>query len=364
MKLIVSVFSNLFTDQRVEKVCDTLVNAGYSLSLIGNDWQGLPEIHRDYPVKRLRLSNRVLRYAYVEWQWKLYRELLRTADAETVLMANDLDTLLPNYLVAKKLNIPLVFDSHEIFTEMPALQGRFTQKIWRSLESFLVPKLRYMITANESYATWFRKTYDIPLPAVVRNYPRALPSPVVAPRQNGSKVIIYQGVINPFRGLDKLISAMRLIDAELWIAGEGPKKSEYELLVKAHGLESKIKFLGKLSPANLRGITQVADVGVSIEENGGLSYYLSLPNKISDYVQARIPIVVSDFPEMRKIVDSFGVGEKINNYSELPEKICRILNNGKKHYAPALELAAAALCWEHEAATLLAFFQKVQTENF
>ena len=44
-------------------------------------------------------------------------------------------------LVSKKLNVPLVYDSHEIFTEMPAVNGRFTQKIWRKLERNLVPKI-------------------------------------------------------------------------------------------------------------------------------------------------------------------------------------------------------------------------------
>ena len=119
MKVLVSVFNNLSTDQRVEKVCRTLSENGFTIELIGNNWGGLPDLKRDYPVSRIILKSKILRYAYVEFQWKLYKELLKKADQDTILLSNDLDTLLPNYLVSKKLNLPLVYDSHEIFTEMP-----------------------------------------------------------------------------------------------------------------------------------------------------------------------------------------------------------------------------------------------------
>ena len=152
MKILVSVFNNLGTDQRVEKVCQTLSENGYEIELLGNNWAGLPPLERNYPFSRIILKSKILRFAYVEFQRKLYQELLKKADQNTILLSNDLDTLLPNYLISKKLNIPLVYDSHEIFTEMPAINGRFTQKIWRRLEQWIVPKLKYMMTASESYA--------------------------------------------------------------------------------------------------------------------------------------------------------------------------------------------------------------------
>ncbi len=165
---------------------------------------------RSYSFSRIILESTVLRYAYIEFQWKLYKKLLKSADSETILLANDLDTLLPNYLVSRKLNIPLVYDSHEIFTEMPSVNGRFTQKIWRSLESFIVPKLNFMMTASESYADWFRKTYEIERPVVVQNFPLKTANPQRYSNINSKKIILYQGVINPSRGLDKMIPAMQV----------------------------------------------------------------------------------------------------------------------------------------------------------
>lgn len=364
MKVLVSVFNNLSTDQRVEKVCRTLSENGFAIELIGNNWGGLPDLRRDYPVSRIILKSKILRYAYVEFQWKLYKELLKKADQHTILLSNDLDTLLPNYMVSKKLNIPLVYDSHEIFTEMPSVNGRFTQNIWRSLESFIAPKLNFMMTASESYADWFHKTYGIERPVVVQNFPLKSGNPQDYSIVNSPKVIIYQGVINPSRGLDKLIPEMHKIkNAELWIAGDGPKKKEFQELTKNLGLDDKVKFIGKILPEKLREITQKADLGVSIEENNGLSYYFSMPNKISDYIQARIPVVVSDFPEMRKVADHFKAGEKIRDYNELAQKIQLVLNNGKHSYKDALDHAASQLCWENEENRLLGLFGKIKSRT-
>ena len=363
MKILVSVFNNLSTDQRVEKVCETLNEENFEIELIGNNWGGLPEMTRNYSFSRIILKSTILRYAYIEFQRKLYKELLAKANQNTILLSNDLDTLLPNYLISRKLNIPLVFDSHEIFTEMPSVNGRFTQRIWRSLESFILPKLKYFFTASESYADWFAKTYDITRPIVVQNFPRKMENPQDYSENSTQKIILYQGVINPSRGLNYMIPAMQNIENALfWIAGDGPKKEEYLALTKTLNLDHKIEFLGKLLPDELRIITQKADVGLSIEENNGLSYYFSMPNKISDYIQCRVPVVVSDFPEMRKVVDHFQAGEKIADYAELAEKVNIVLQNGKHIYENSLNKAADELCWEKEKPKLLALFKKVKRE--
>ncbi len=367
MKVLVSVFNNLLTDQRIEKVCQTLHNNHYEVELIGNNWRGLPEMKRPYRFNRILLKSKILKFAYLEFQWKLYRELLKRADQHTILLANDLDTLLTNYWVSKKLHIPLVFDSHEIFTEMPSVNGRFTQKIWRLLERSIVPKLKYFYTSSESYANWFAKNYDIKKPIVVQNFPRKLPFFEKKENENTPKTILYQGVINPSRGIDKAIEAMQFVEnTQLLIAGDGPKLTDYQQLPSKFGVENKVVFLGNIPPEKLREITRNADLGLSIEENNGLSYYYSLPNKISDYIQSRIPIVVSDFPEFRRIIDTFQIGECITSHepSVLAQTMQQVLDRGRDCYAKNAEIAAEKLCWEQEEGKLLTLYQLVQTENF
>lgn len=353
-KIIVSAFSNLYTDQRIEKVCRTLHEKGYAIELIGNTWGGKEKLSRPYPVSRIQMISKSLKTAYFEFNWKLYRELKKKADEETILYANDLDALLPNYLIAKKKQIPLIFDSHEIFSEMPAIQGKMSQKLWRYLEKKILSDLKLMITASSGYAEWFKKRYGIQA-TVVQNAPQKVNFTIEIP-ENNPKVILYQGVINPFRGIDKAILAMHYLENVIFkIAGDGPRRKEYEELVVKENLQDKVLFLGKLLPEDLRKVTLTADCGMSIEENGGESYYYSLPNKVLDCIQARVPLILSDLPEMQKIKNQYNIGEIIKDHS--PENIARaiqmVLNKGRKNYLPELEKAAAILCWENEKIKLL-----------
>lgn len=359
-KILSSAFSSLYTDQRIEKVCNTLHDNGYEIELIGNDWGGAGEMHRPYPFSRIHIASSSLKTAYFEFNWKLYHLLKKKADKNTVLHANDIDAIMPNWMIAKKLGIPLVFDSHEIFTEMPAVQGKPSQKVWRWVQGFTLPKIKYMMTESESYAEWFQKTYDIKKPEVVRNIPRKLAEPAGIP-DNHPKIILYQGAVNQSRGIDKAILAMKNIsDAVFLIAGDGPKKAEYEALVKKENLGKKVRFLGKLVPEELRKVTRTADVGISLEENGGVSYLYSLPNKVADYIQARVPLVMINFPEMQRVKNQFDVGEMITDHH--PETIAsalkKVLANGRMHYREELNRASQSLCWENEENTILQLFAK------
>lgn len=358
-KIITSAFSNLYTDQRIEKVCKTLYDNGYSIELIGNDWGGNEKMERPYPFSRIELKSKSLKTAYFEFNWKLYKKLKKKADKNTILHANDIDALLPSFLIARKLNIPLVFDSHEIFTEMPAIQNKLSQKIWRLLEGSLVPKIKLMMTESQSYAEWFYEKYKVNA-VVVRNIPRKIVSRPGIPNNN-PKIILYQGAINQSRGIEKVILAMHSIkDAVLKIAGDGPLKKTYEDLVIQQNLQERVVFLGKLKPENLREVTKTADVGFSLEENNGVSYYYSLPNKVCDYIQSRVPLVMINFPEMKRIKKKFDIGEMVTDHD--PETIAaalnRILERGREAYAEELERASEVFCWENEEEKILELFQK------
>ncbi len=353
-KIIISAFSNLYTDQRIEKVCKTLHENDYDIELIGNDWNGAEEMARPYPFVRIFLISKSLKTAYFEFNWQLYRLLKQKADNNTVLYANDLDALLPNYLISKKLNIPLIFDSHEIFSEMPAIQGKMSQKLWRFLEKKLVPNVRFMITASGSYANWFSKKYEVS-PVVLQNAPRKISFNIEIP-ENNPKILLYQGAINPFRGIDKAILAMHHLENVIFkIAGDGPRKKEYEELVIRENLQRKVQFLGKLHPDDLRKITLVADCGMSIEENGGESYFYSLPNKVLDCIQARVPLIMADLPEMKNVKNQFDVGEIIEDHhpENIAAAITKVLNRGRNNYLSELSKASDILCWEREEIKLL-----------
>lgn len=360
-KIITSAFSNLYTDQRIEKVCQTLYHHNYEIDLIGNDWGGVGEMTRPYVFSRISLASKTLKTAYLEFNWKLYWALYKRLkkDSNIILHANDLDALLPNYLLSKKFSVPLVFDSHEIFSEMPSVQGRMSQKIWRYLQNTIVPNLKFMMTASKSYSDWFENKYGIQS-VFVQNAPKKLELNSSIPT-NKVKVLLYQGALNPFRGIDKAILAMHHLENVIFkIAGDGPIKKNLEDLVIKENLSHKVQFLGKLLPDDLRKITITADLGFSIEENGGESYLYSLPNKVLDSIQARIPLVMANLPEMVRIKNQFDVGEIIQNHQPetISKAIEKVLRKGRANYLSELEKAANILCWENEEEKLLKLFKQ------
>lgn len=371
MKILSAVLNNIETDQRLDKVCRSLLKFGYEVELIGATLKGKPLLDKPYATHLIEMKNQHSMSMYAEFNKKLLFTLLNKVDKETILLANDLDSLLPFYLVSKWKNLPLVFDSHEIFSELPSLHNRpKTKKVWKTLEQFLLPKIKNFYTVSDSYAAFFAENYQVS-PKVVRNVPTRIrlnqkqnhiffPLP---PNPTNKNVILYQGAINMSRGIDKVIEAFRHLDNEqLWIIGDGPKKQEYEQLTQKLQLTDMVFFLGRIKPELLKTITPLASIGLSIEEDFGLSYRYALPNKLFDYIQAQIPILGSPLPEIKKIIEHYQIGLLIENHTpeHLASKIKELLNKGREPFLEQLMLAANELCWENEELVLKEIFEQIK----
>ena len=100
----------------------------------------------------------------------------------------------------------------------------------------------------------------------------------------------------------------------------------------------------------------MADIGLSIEKDIGINYHYCLPNKFLDYIQAGIPVLVSPLPEMKAIVDQYGIGEFVESHEpvNLGARFDRMLHDGDAliHYRLNERRAASELCWENEAGKL------------
>ncbi|NOR27861.1 MAG: glycosyltransferase [Lutibacter sp.] len=355
-RIIVSVTNDLVTDQRVHKVCTTLTEMNFDVLLIGRKLKNSKKINRNYKTTRMKLLFTSGFLFYSEYNLRLFFKLLFLK--KDILLSNDLDTLLPNYLISKLFDKKLVYDSHELFTELPSIQGRYSQKIWRFLEKWLVPKQKHFYTVSDSIANWFHKKYDVK-PLVIKNFPNFNKSSSL---ESKDKYILYQGALNNGRGLLALIEAMQTIEnVKLKIAGDGPIKSKIQEQIKQCNVENKVVLLGNLEPEKLLSITQNATLGISLEEDLGLSYKYSLPNKLFDYIQAKTPVVATYLPEIKKVIKTYGVGEIIDNHT--PENIATIINkvlkNEKKFYNVNLEKASKELVWESQEEKLISIFRNV-----
>lgn len=359
-KIIVTVTNDLTSDQRVHKVCRTLHNAGYDVFLIGRKLSNSKPLNRSYRTKRISLLFNKGVLFYAEFNLRLFFVLLFYK--KDVLLANDLDTLLPNYLISKLQIKKLVYDSHELFSEIPELVNKpFTKKVWRSLERLVLPNLKNTYTVSNSIADYYDKKYQTKF-KVIRNLPlmiRTISKGNFSFDHKGEKIILYQGAINIGRGLELIINTMPFIsNCILVIIGNGDIIKNLKSYVKNINLVKKVRFLESLTPNELQKITPLANIGISIEEDLGLNYRFSLPNKIFDYINAEVPILVSNLPEMRKIIDTHKVGEIVKERS--PQKLAlQIKELLKKDYSEELKKAKKELIWENQEEELLAIFRNI-----
>jgi glycosyltransferase involved in cell wall biosynthesis len=173
--------------------------------------------------------------------------------------------------------------------------------------------------------------------------------------------LLYQGALNIGRGLDWVIDAMPFLkeNCVLLIIGDGDIKAQLCRKVKQLALEDCIFFCDKMPPEELCRYTKAADIGLCLLENKGLSYYYSLPNRIFDFIQAGVPVLATNFPEIGSIVEGYGTGVVINHYE--PEYLSRIiatmLVEGKKTYTERLRALSSEFCWEKEEKKLLEIFK-------
>ncbi len=365
---VVSVINDLVTDSRVNKTCNVLIESGYDVVLIGRKLPNSLEIPNwSFKAQRMNLIFKQGPFFYFFFNLRLFFKLLFTkAD---LLFANDLDTLLPNYLVSKIKNIPLIYDSHELFCDVPELiNSSFKRNIWLKIESAIVPKLKTCITVNDSIATIFEKKYKVKF-NVVRNISDILPDFVPATKQQlnlptDKKIILLQGAgINIDRGAEELVEAMVYVEnAILLIIGGGDVWHLLEEKVKVLNIKEKVILIKKIPKKELMSFTFNADLGISIDKNTNLNYYNSLPNKIFDYLHAGVPILASKLPEIEKIILKYKIGWLIDSHE--PKQIAEVINkifssSELMQYKQNTSLAAKELNWTNEKQNYLKLIKEI-----
>jgi len=366
-KIFVSVTNDLITDQRVFRTVDFLLEQNFKVTLIGRKLQShdLKNQNNNLIIKRFHLLFNKGPLFYLCYNIRLFFYLI--FHQKEYLLANDLDTLLANFLASKFSKAVLVYDSHELFTQVPELIHRpKTQKKWEKIESYILPKIKYAYTVCQPIADYYHEKYGTHF-KVVRNLPYYQAQPhsnnLLSDFARGRKIILYQGALNIGRGLELLIDAIHLINHQvaLIIIGTGDIDEQLKAQVQSLSLQDSVFFLGRIPFYQLVGYTPQANLGISLEQPGfGLSYEYSLPNKLFDYIQAEVPILGSNLSGIKSIIDTYQIGKTIDNFTpqNLSNTIISMIENPTeiKKWKDNLQNAKKELCWENEKQILANFF--------
>lgn len=368
--VLVSVINDLNTDQRVHKICTFIEQQGYRVVLIGRKTKRSgPMEERSYQTIRMKLLFEKGGLFYAEFNLRLFFLLL--FKRSHTLVANDLDTLLANFLVAKLKRKKLVYDSHEFFTEVPELLNRpKIRAVWLAIERFIFPKLKHISTVNHSIANEYKKRYAKEL-TVVRNVSPLWQSTTVVPSKeeigipSDKNVLIMQGAgLNIDRGVEEAIRMMPLLTNSVFlIVGDGDVIPDMKRLVKENNWENLVLFFGKRPYKELMNFTYHATLGLSFDQPTNPNYNLSLPNKLFDYIHTKTPVICSNVIEVASLVNNYQIGTVVTDFS--PDGLAAVINPilANKDVIASWEkncqVAAETENWEIESQKLIEFYPKI-----
>lgn len=358
-RIFFTVTNDLTYDQRMIRICNSLASGGYQVVLVGRKLKtSAPLAKQSFDQERLSCFFEKGKAFYIEFNIRLFFFLL--FNKINCICAIDLDTILPCYAISVLKKIPRVYDAHELFCEMKEIVTRpRIYRAWKKIERFAVPKFRYGYTVNQPIADEFSKMYGLSY-IVIRNFP--LLQPLIIPEKK-EMYILYQGAVNEGRSFETLIPAMSNVDGRLMICGDGNFMEKAKQLVKENKLTNKIFFKGQIPPRELKELTRNAWIGITIFENKGLSNYLSLANRFSDYIHAGIPQVCVAYPVYSELNNQYRVAVLLKGLEA--EKISGALNSllsdetlYKTLQGNCLK-AREAWNWQKEEKELLSFYKNI-----
>ena len=366
-KIIVSVISDIVTDQRVQKECNTLCKMGYDVLLLGRKSERTFVLNElTYKVVRFPNLFRGGPLMYFVFNTQLFFYLLfKNSD---VLWANDLDTLLPNFIISRLKNSKLVYDSHEYFTL--SVYKKMPRKVWKKLENFLFPRLKNVITVSDSIKIVYENEYKVPV-TVVRNVPSKIvnnPPSEKAVLLHGKKILIMQGMgLNENRGAEEAILTMQFLpdDFNLYFIGSGTILDKLKQMANELNLSDRITFIDVLPYHQMMEYTRQCFLGLIFEKIDVTDHHrFALPNKFFDYINAGIPVLSSKATEIKLLIDKYHIGDYIDNFepAQIAGKILAIAKNTEiynlwKHNTVQ---ASEELNWESEEKILINFMNQLK----
>lgn len=301
---------------------------------------------------------------------KLLGDTARRFPAD-IVVAHDLPVLPLAGELAKRCGAGLVYDSHELFLGRPMSDGE--RRRWQDIEHQWLGCCDAVITVNRSIAGELRRRYGRDVVHTITNAEQPLrsnPHPEGLRGRAGvppnSRLVLYQGGLLAGRNLEMLVDSMREVrDAtiHLVLLGDGSLGRALERRVRRTRLERRVWILPAVPQEELLPLTASACVGIVPYVPNCLNNLYCTPNKLYEFVAAGVPVLSNDLPEIRALVDAWGLGWIAS--LDTPRAIARALEacfadpEAYRRCREAVKIAREQLSWDVEAVKLRGIYRQV-----
>jgi glycosyltransferase involved in cell wall biosynthesis len=217
--------------------------------------------------------------------------------------------------------VPIVYDAHELFLETGTalhLPGPARAAL-RAYERHLVARAAAVVTVNDALAAVLRARYRPARIVVVHNCPERWSRSDEEPDSlrdaagidAAVPVVLYHGALSAYRGIEQLMGSLLepgLDDVHLVLLGYGELRDRYVAEATDPRWGGRVHVLDPVAPPRLLSWVASADVGAMPIQPSTLNHRLSTPNKLFECLAAGVPVVASDFPSMRHVVEDDPTG--------------------------------------------------------
>jgi glycosyltransferase involved in cell wall biosynthesis len=368
-KICMVTTSEIFHDSRILNEAKTLAK-NYQVTILAKKYPGQVR-------KKMPFSIKLIPYWRLPWFqldiFSSFLSLIKAAFREKadIYHAHDLDGLLCAFAAALLKGKILIYDSHELWSATyPFANLRGLRFLLPPLEKILIWRVRAGLTVNQSLADYLSKKYH-------RHFLALYNAASLSEKRNptkiqlnlrqkfpGKKIILHLGAADEGRGMEEIIQAAQYLPEKfiLVFVGGGKTENEAKNLALKLGLKN-IHFFPAVPPEEILPTIAQADLGLALTQKVSLSYYLSLPNKIFQYLAGGLPILGSNFPEFKKVIKAHGLGETVDpSRPKLIAKKIQAMLNPQKQKIYHQRLARAFqdhYNWDIEGQKLLKFYQSI-----
>jgi glycosyltransferase involved in cell wall biosynthesis len=359
-RIFIGFLGNIHYDTRTTNWVVSLKTKGHQVFFQGYDWETPGFLTFNRPGIRVQKLAKI-RFSLIYYLRFAADLLFRTLrERFDLYLASDFYSLPFCAAAARFWGAELVYDSREIYSELPSFHDRpLLKKTVVLIEKACLARARCVTATGQLDSEVLEKLLGIRPIRLLRNFPlRRTDSEKISYSHRfrakvTGKILVYQGILVPGRGIETLFQLLKMLPTVgLVLLGGGVYGSFYRDLAEKSGVGERVLFAGKIRQRELSKYTAGSDIGMSLIENTCDNNYYALPNKLFEYIMAGLPVVVSDMPQMRAVVEQFGVGAVVPGNDA--EGAAKIIKGWEKNPAAYLRMrrncahAAGIFNWETE----------------
>ena len=382
-KALVLVFSNLKHDARVNRQVDFLTK-NFQVTIVTFDAEEKPGRNLikigQTPLTLFTKAKMAFwlilgafKRAYLTFH--SYSHLTQELSTQSwdLIVANDIDTLPMAFEIKQTSNAKIIFDAHEYAPrhfENRLLWRIFFQPFYVHLCRKYIPDVDAMFTVGKGLAAEYHKNFG-KKPTIITNatnFYKIIPS-----IPDGEKIkLVHHGIANPSRRLDLLLEMMKHLDDRFTLDlilmtsdfASGSTKNYIENLKKDFLTDSRITILPAVKSHEVVPTINKYDVGVFLLPPVNFNYENTLPNKLFDFIQARLAIAVGPSPEMADIVKHYDLGIVSSTFDpkDLAIELSKLTRDQLILFKSNTEVAAKELCAEKNEETLQSVINEIMKD--